>query len=347
MGRAEQLRDPLLARMRLPGRAPVSCIPWAAVFYINVFMACISFSIVMPSLFLYLQGMGANPAFYALVVAAYSIGEALGSVALGALSNVIGTKRTMQTCAMVSCSGALSYALADSCARPSAAVLREAAVGSQLVPPELGPFVVLAGRILQGIGSGGQQAVEQAYLTVAAPYEERTAMTAKLSTFACLGFIFGPALGAVVSQTPAFAIGGVRFDTFTKQGWVVAVLNSCMCMMTTCCFTEVRHEPAQAEAEGEAGGAARRDWGVWACILFFFVHFNGFAVQETITTPLVKDWFGWDAVAANLLFTAAGVGNLLCAVLMSYLSGSRPDGRGGLTQLVGDRTLLVWSSARA
>jgi hypothetical protein len=33
---------------------------------------------------------------------------------------------------------------------------------------------------------------------------------------------------------------------------------------------------------------------VWACIGFFFVHFNGFAVQETITTPLVQDWYGWD-----------------------------------------------------
>jgi len=86
--------------------------------------------------------------------------------------------------------------------------------------------------------------------------------------------------------------------------------------------------------------------GVWACIFFFFIHFNGFAVQETITTPLVQDWFGWDRMKANLLFTAAGVANLLCSVVMSYLSSPRPSAtRTGtqFVQLVSDRTLLAWS----
>jgi len=87
--------------------------------------------------------------------------------------------------------------------------------------------------------------------------------------------------------------------------------------------------------------------GVWACILMFFVHFNGFAVQETITTPLVQDWFGWDEMGANLLFTAAGVANLLCAVLMSYLAGARVAADGTPTQLVGDRALLIASCALA
>ena len=50
----------------------------------------------MPSLFLYLDDMGASASFYALVVASYSVGEAVGSLALGALSNFAGTRRTLQ-----------------------------------------------------------------------------------------------------------------------------------------------------------------------------------------------------------------------------------------------------------
>ena len=52
-----------------------------------------------------------------------------------------------------------------------------------------------------------------------------------------------------------------------------------------------------------------------------------------------QDWFGWDEVETNLLFTAAGVANLLCAMLMSILTRAR----GPSDPLVGDRTLLVSS----
>ena len=273
---------------------------WQVVFYINVFFACIAFSIVMPSLYLYLGGMGASASFYALVVAAFSVGEALGSVALGALSNAIGCKRTLQLCTLLSLSGSTSYALADTVHRMS-----------DHQYPSLGPFVVLIARLLQGIGSGGQQTVEQTYLGIAAPPEERTSLTSKLSTFACLGFIFGPALGALVSQVPRFEISEVRFNTFTNQGWVVAVLNVCMCCLTTWGFVEI--SPTWSTGSAAAGGSGSDDTsiesgegscmasavdsstsdretvvGVWTCILLFFVHFNGFAIQETITTPIVE-----------------------------------------------------------
>ena len=235
--------------------------------------------------------MHASPSFYALVVAIYSVGEALGSISLGALSNALGIKRTLQLCALVSLSGSLSYALASS--------FHHAIGGATAV----GPLVVLTGRLLQGIGSGGQQAVEQSYLAVAAPTEQRTSLTSQLNTFACLGFIFGPAMGAAVTQTPNFVAGTLHFNSFTKQGWVVAVLNVSMFLSTTFGFAEIKRDAAaDADADDDDEGAideatlsdtarARergRTTGVWAMILFFFIHFNGFAVQETITTPLVK-----------------------------------------------------------
>ena len=336
------LAEKLLDDVALPGFCEKPKIVfWQLIFFVNVFFACISFSIVMPSLFLYLSTMGASAQFYAVVVAAYSVGEALGSLTLGPLSNAIGTKRTLQLCAMISLSGSISYALAD-------AVNRTAATSDE----SWGPMVVLIARLLQGIGSGGQQTVEQSYLAIAAPPEERTSLTSQLSTFACLGFIFGPALGAAVTTIPEFTVGPLLFTSFTKQGWVVAVLNVSMLLSTTIGFTELIKPAAEtsdegAEAEESEGLSRETASGVWTCILIFFVHFNGFAVQETITTPLVQDWFGWDEVQANLLFTAAGVANLLCAVVMSYLAGARLAADGSLVQVVDDRTLLVCSCVLA
>ena len=256
---------------------PGSCVAWKLILFVNVFFACISFSIVMPSLFLYLDGMGASAELYASVVAAYSVGEALGSMALGALSNYVGAKRTMQLCALISLSGSVAYALADAVHRT------------------LGPTVVLVARLLQGVGSGGQQAVEQSCFAILAPPEERTSLTSQLSTFACLGFIFGPALGAAVTQTPDFAAGALLFNSFTKQGWVVAVLNTSMFLSTTFGFPELSTAGSRSTVAAENSPAPGADtlsssatMGVWACMVIFFVHFNGFAIQETITTPLVK-----------------------------------------------------------
>lgn len=82
--------------------------------------------------------------------------------------------------------------------------------------------------------------------------------------------------------------------------------------------------------------------GIWAAIFFFFVHFNGFAIQETITTPLVQDWYGWSELSANLLFVGAGAANFLCAIALALMSAPRqgdPEGR----PRVDDRRLLAGS----
>ena len=287
------LHEGLLASTR-DGGAPLSpgCISWEAIFYVNVFFACISFSIVMPSLYLYVTAMDASPTLYALIVATYSVGEGVGSLLLGALSNHIGTKRTMQLCATSSFVGSVSYALAD-------------VIYHHLGAASVAPYVVLFGRAMQGMGSGGQQATEQAYFSIAAPIEERTVLTGRLGTFACLGFIFGPAIGAfVASVLPDAQLGAVELNSFTKVGWIVALLDVTRYCMTTCFFVEIcrdsqqsmeeqegaKGETAEADSAGAAVGGNRADdgtgeanehasWAVWALMFFFFVHFNGFAIR--------------------------------------------------------------------
>ena len=271
------LKEPLLTGERTPTCGERH---WAPIFYANVFMACISFSIVMPSLWLYLSEMGSGHLFYAMVVSSYSVGEALGSLLFGQLSVGLGVRNTLLVCCVVSGSGAVSYAMAYF-------VYTD-------VSQAAAPSVVLLGRLLQGIGSGGQQAVEQSYLSVAVSPAQRTEYTGKLSTFACAGFIFGPALAAVVSALPSFRLGPLVFDGFTMQGWFCAALNALMYVLYVV-FQEKPPRQSAAASNGAGGGSDGGSaapstplGGVLCCIGFFFVHFNGFAVQETITTPLVR-----------------------------------------------------------
>ena len=172
---------------------------WKWIFMANVFFGCISFSIVMPNLWLYLHSMNVSKPFYACVVASFSVGEALGAIALGSLSNHIGIKRSLKVCSCLGMTGASSYALSHF------------VYGA--ISPAIAPFVVLGGRLLQGIAAGGRQAVEQSYISVAAPPEQLTELTSMLSTFACLGFIFGPAFGAAVGTIPASALHHFRSES--------------------------------------------------------------------------------------------------------------------------------------
>ena len=327
--KAKVLAEPLLSSQHTPSWGQRH---WAPIFYANVFMACISFSVVMPSLWLYLSKMGSNHTFYACVVSSYSIGEAAGSLMFGSLSNSFGTRRTLLLCCIVSCTGAVSYAMAYF-------VYTDISAWAA-------PFFVLLGRLLQGVGSGGQQAVEQSYLSIAVTTAQRTEYTGKLSTFASSGFICGPAFAAVVGALPEFRLGSLVFDCFTMQGWSCVVMNILMYLLYYVFEEKAPPDHATAQSGGKSAQHATTPStpivGVLACIFFFFVHFNGFAVQETITTPLVQDWFGWTEVAANVLFTGAGLLNLICAIVMAYLC-SPQGGTEGAPQRVPDHVLLVVS----
>ena len=122
MASSAKLRELLLEKppeASFGQRRLCGCVVWQFIFFYNVFCACVSFSIVMPSLFLYLDSMGATASFYALVVAAYSFGEAIGSIALGSLSNSFGIRHTLLLCTMLSFTGACLYGLAATAAGDS------------------------------------------------------------------------------------------------------------------------------------------------------------------------------------------------------------------------------------
>ncbi len=117
-----------------------------ATIFSGVFLACISFAIVMPTLWPYLDGLGASKAFLALVVSGYSIGEAVGAVLFGWLSASRRTRYVMIWATVLGVVGSAMYALAA------------------MFPP-VGAWMVLIGRFTQGMWTGGAQAAQYVHNT--------------------------------------------------------------------------------------------------------------------------------------------------------------------------------------
>jgi MFS transporter, ceroid-lipofuscinosis neuronal protein 7 len=340
---------------------------WKAVLFVSVFLSCVSFSVVMPSLWPYLRSLGSNKRFLAWVVAAYSIGEAIGAVLFGWLSGGRQTRDIMLLATVVGLIGSALYIAAESF--PDSAA---------------GPGLVLAGRSLQGMWTGGSQAVQQSHLAKTLPIDELTSSTVLLNSFACLGFIFGPAIALLAAVIPPFTVAGLpflRFSELTAAGYVVLVSSFVIIFLFAFSFegNDQEHHhlayhddspvrsvrlPEQApllvspdygamkssgrHADSDCGSALKDEanatsslcsshsstvvLALVSCNFAFFTHFYGFAIQETITTPLVQNYYNWTVFQANLLFTGAGVAALGAFGALALLSN-----------VLEDRLLATWS----
>lgn len=169
---------------------------WRMIFYLNVFLACISFSIVLPSLWPYLERFEADENFLALVLAIYSIGEFFGAIIWGYIYNASSMKFSLYTCIFTGFAGSILYSM-----------------GGYFLP--WGKWLVFLGRFVQGLWTGGQQAVEQAYISECIDKNQNLAMIADLGASAVLGFVLGPIVG-LVGRFTRFEIGSFYVDEYTS-----------------------------------------------------------------------------------------------------------------------------------
>lgn len=192
---------------------------------------------------------------------------------------------------------------------------------------------------VQGIGSGGQQAIEQAYVGEAVPSAYRTQVTGMLSSWATLGFLVGPVVGVPLSLLD-LRVAGWHIDGNTSPAVFICLCFLVMLGATWALFDPERRgrgaPPDSATAplsidvtvsEEEEEEGADETWkaperapddvnqhAVLACLLVFFVHFAGFAVIETICTPLIAAEFQWTTTTSFYLFTVSGAASLLSLV---------------------------------
>ena len=267
-------------------------------FYVNIFFACVSFSIVMPSIWKYIEREGGDEYFLALVLLIYSLGEFAGSLFFGYLHNYCTTKSSFLNCIGTGFLGSVFYFLAD------------------YVGDGGGLWLIFVGRMLQGLWTGGQQAIEQSYVSEVVTDKHKLKVLSELGIFVVLGFVLGPVFGILLSMVDLHLASGLKLDAYTAPGYLQAVLTFLMMVMTNFWFQEVPHfkRPGRQQETKKPNVPPPKPLGVTVCLVLCFIIFNGFAVQETITTPLVTDSahkytesFDWNVTAAYGLFAGSGV----------------------------------------
>src|SRR5262244_472978 len=147
------------------------------VIFTTVFIDLIGFGIVIPVLPFYAEGtaFNATPRMVGLLFASYSIMQLIFSPVLGRLSDKYGRRPVLLLSIIGTGIGFLILGLAKTV------------------------LMLFVGRILDGI-TGGNISTAQAYIADITTKENRAKGMGMIGAAFGLGFIFGPALGGILSQ---------------------------------------------------------------------------------------------------------------------------------------------------
>ncbi|MCM8811581.1 MAG: MFS transporter [Candidatus Omnitrophica bacterium] len=149
--------------------------PSLALIFITVFVHLVGFGIVIPVLPLYADRFGASAFQAGMLLASYSAAQIMFAPILGRISDRVGRKPVLMVSILGTAVGFFLMGMADS------------------LP------VLFWGRILDGV-TGGNVSTAQAYIADVTPLEDRSKRMGLIGAAFGLGFIFGPALGGILSH---------------------------------------------------------------------------------------------------------------------------------------------------
>ena len=206
-------RNPSGQRVALPGGFGTI---WA-----SVALDLVGFGIILPVLPQYAERFGATATTVGLLFASFSVAQLLFAPVWGSVSDRIGRKPVL----VVSLAGT--------------------AVGSLITGLAGSLPLLFAGRILDGM-SGASVSVAQASVADLAAPEDRPRLFGLLGAAFGLGFVAGPALGALA------AVGGTRLPFLVAAG--LAAVNAVVAVRR---LPETHPRRRGAPADGFAGTAGR------------------------------------------------------------------------------------------
>ncbi|KAJ7326969.1 hypothetical protein JRQ81_016728 [Phrynocephalus forsythii] len=323
---------------------------WRAIriMYLTMFFSSVGFSIVIMSIWPYLQKIDktADESFLGWIIASYSIGQMTASPLFGAWSNYRPRREPLVVSTAISVLANCLYAYVH-------------------LPAAHNKYYMLVARTLVGFGAGNV-AVVRSYIAGATSLTERTSAMANTSACQAVGFILGP-----VFQTLFTFVGekGITWEAIRLQvnmytapalfGALLGIINIVLILAVfrehrvddmgkpqsnINCAAEENEELAQ-DNQGNIDHVA-----VVSTNILFFVILFVFAIFETIVTPLAMDMYSWTRKKAvfinSIILGAIGIESVIVFLAVKVLSkrtGERAVLYGGLVIiLLGFFTLLPW-----
>ncbi|KAI3375779.1 hypothetical protein L3Q82_004072 [Scortum barcoo] len=320
------------------------------VMYFTMFLSSVGFTIVITSLWPYLQRIddSANASFLGWVVAAYSLGQMVASPIFGLWSNHRPRREPLVCSIFINLSANIYYAYA-------------------YLPRTNNKIHMLMSRAFVGFGAGNV-AVVRSYVAGATSLKERTSAMANMSACQALGFILGPALQAGLSfigeHGVTVGVIDLQLNMYTAPALLAAVFGLINILLVVLVLREHRvddhgrHIRAinytsedRVDIIDEPEETIDQVAVLTSNMLFFIVMFI-FAVFETIATPLSMDMFAWtrkEAVLYNgIIICCIGFESILVFLVVKVASkrfGDRPVLLVGLAIIFcGFFILLPWGN---
>lgn len=320
------------------------------VMYFTMFLSSVGFTIVITSLWPYLQRIddSANASFLGWVVAAYSLGQMVASPIFGLWSNYRPRREPLVCSIFINLSANIYYAYA-------------------YLPKTNNKFHMLMARAFVGFGAGNV-AVVRSYVAGATSLKERTSAMANMSACQALGFILGPALQACLSfigeNGVTVKIIDLQLNMYTAPALLATVFGLINILLVLLVLREhrvddhgrhiraINYISEDADDISEETEEAIDQVAVLTSNVLFFIVMFIFAVFETIATPLSMDMFAWtreEAVLYNgIIICCIGFESILVFLVVKVASqrvGDRPVLLAGLAIIFcGFFVLLPWGN---
>lgn len=320
------------------------------VMYFTMFLSSVGFTIVITSLWPYLQRVdtSADASFLGWVVAAYSLGQMIASPLFGLWSNHRPRREPLVCSIFINLSANIYYAYV-------------------YLPKTENKYHMLMSRALVGFGAGNV-AVVRSYVAGATSLKERTGAMANMSACQALGFILGPALQACLAfigeRGVTLKFLELQLNMYTAPALLAAAFGLINILMVLFILKEhhvddngrflqqsINYADDTVEDSMEEEESVDQIAVLTSNVLFFIVMFI-FAIFETIATPLTMDMFAWtrkEAVLYNgIIICCIGFESILVFLVVKLASqrfGDRPVLLAGLVIIFcGFFILLPWGN---
>ncbi|HEU4933306.1 MAG TPA: MFS transporter [Pyrinomonadaceae bacterium] len=260
------------------------------VIFTTVFIDLVGFGIVIPVLPFYAEGtaFNATPRTVGLLFASYSIMQLIFSPILGGLSDKHGRRPVLLLSIIGTGIGFLVLGLATTV------------------------WMLFIGRILDGI-TGGNISTAQAYIADVTTEENRAKGMGLIGAAFGLGFIFGPAIGGILSHW------GIHVPFFFAAALCFA--NAILLFFTLPETVTADHPAKHSAAGGRSLGhivASLKQPKLAFVLVIYFLFIVAFSIMTTSFSLYTMFRFGYDAQHTGYLFAYVG---LIAVIIQGGLIG--------------------------
>jgi MFS family permease len=266
-----------------------------------VFIDLLGFGIVIPILPFYVRSFGVSDVYIGLLAAAYSLMQFLFAPLLGRLSDERGRRPVL----MLSVLGnAVAWTFFGLGAQFELAFGTAGGLG-----------ILFASRMLAG-AMGGNVATAQAYVADVTDPTDRAGALGLVGAAFGLGFVFGPAIGALFASDAVVGWAAGTFPAFVPAtrfslpSFAAAGFSLLAFVATYVTLSEpTRRRSAAVGRVGIVGPFrdALADVDLRPLVVVFLVASVAFSGVQVVFVPFVADVFGYDETQAGFLLTYVGI----------------------------------------